>query len=259
VHPVPAGGAARSRRWGPAAVALVASVVVVDLLLLGGNVAHYASNDPGETVTRFGGPSWNGDLDGSFVEIVGHAQVVATAVVLLVVALFRRAAVHAAWALAFTGLFLDDFLQGHERLGSLLAVAWSLPAVGGLRAQDLGEVLAWGAEAVVLGLVVAVATAFSSPRGRRDSLVLLGCMVVIAIFGVGVDQAHIVLEPHLPHLAVIGVTLTETTGELGGMSLALLAAARMLTPSTAEPARTAEPHGTADPAGREDQGAAGAI
>ena len=239
--------------------------MVVDLLLLGGNVAHYASNDPGESATRFGGPTWNGDADGSFVEILGHVQVVATAVVLLVAALFRRSAVHAAWALAFTGILLDDFLQGHGRLGRALSVAWSLPEVGGLRAQDLGEVLIWGAEAVVLGSIVVVATALSSPRGRRDSLVLLGCTVVIAIFGVGVDQAHIVLEPHLPHLAVIGVTLTETTGELGGMSLALLAAARMLTPSTAEPAgaaepaRTAEPDGTAEPAGREDQGAAGAI
>jgi len=59
-------------------------------------------------------------------------------------------------------------------------------------------------------------------------------MVVIAIFGVGVDQVHIVLEPHIPHLAAIAVTLTETAGELGGMSLALLAAAGMLT----APART---------------------
>jgi len=228
----------RRRRWllglSPVTVALVAAVVLVDFLLLAGNVAYYSSNDPGEAPSRFGAPSWNGDLDGSFVEILGHAQVVAAVVVLLVAAVYRRGPVYATWALAFAGLFLDDFLQLHETWGARLAVAWELPTVFGLRAQDFGELLVWAGEALVLGLIVVIATILSSASGRRHSAVLLGCMVVIAVFGVGVDQVHIVLESRIPHLAAIAVTLTETAGELGGMSLALLAAAGMLT----APART---------------------
>ena len=221
----------QSLRPSPGAVALLAAVVAVDVLLLAGNVAHYAANDPGEAPTRFGAPSWNGDLDGSFVEIMGHAQIVAAVVVLLMAAVARRGLVYAAWAVAFAGLFLDDFLQLHEAWGARLSVAWELPTVLGLRAQDLGELLVWAGEAAVLGMIVVVATVFSSASGRRHSAVLLGCMVVIAVFGVGVDQAHIVLEPHISHLAAIAVTLIETAGELGGMSLALLAAVHMLTAS----------------------------
>lgn len=202
-------------------------VVIVDVLLLVGNVVYYATNDPGEPVTRFGDPDWNGALDGSFVEIIGHVQVIATVVVLLVVAVVRRGLVHAAWALAFAGLFLDDFLQVHERLGSALAGSWGLPAVAGLRSVDVGEIVVWAGEAVLLGLVVVIATMGSDGTGRRDSLVLLGCMVVIAVFGVGVDQVHSVLEPHVSHVVGLAVTLTETAGELLGMSLALLAAASM--------------------------------
>ena len=227
----------------PGAIALVAAVVVVDVLLIAGNVAHYAANDPTEAPTRFGAPSWNGDLDGSSIEIMGHAQVVVAVVVLLVAAISRRGPVYAAWAAAFAGLFLDDFLQLHETWGARLSVAWELPTVLGLRAQDLGELIVWAGEAVVLGLIVVVATVFSSARGRRDSAVLFGCMVIIAVFGVGVDQAHIVLEPHISHLAAIAVTLTETAGELGGMSLALLAAARMLT-GPATPSTDPRPDGT---------------
>ena len=203
-------------------------MLIVDLLLLVGNVAYHATNDPGEPVTRFGDPRWRGDLDGSYAEILGHAQIVVAVVVLLVVAVFRRTLVHAAWALAFAGLFLDDFLQVHERLGAALAGRWGLPEVAGLRSADLGELLVWAGEALVLGLVVVVATVLSDARGRRDSLVLFGCMVVIAVFGVGVDQLHSVLEPHVAHVVSLALTLTETAGELLGMTLALFAAAAMV-------------------------------
>lgn len=172
-----------------------------------------------------------------FAEILGHAQIVVAVVVLLVVAVFRRTLVHAAWALALTGLFLDDFLQVHERLGAVLAARWGLPAVAGLRSVDLGEVLVWAGEALVLGVVVVVATVLSDGRGRRDSLVLFGCTVVIAVFGVGVDQAHIALEPHVPHVVAVALSLTETAGELLGMSLALFAVAAMVATTTPRRAR----------------------
>ena len=214
-------------------------MLIVDVLLLVGNVAHHATNDPGEPLTRFQDPRWRGDLDESFAEILGHAQIVVAVVVLLVVAVFRRTLVHAAWALAFAGLFLDDFLQVHERLGAVLAARWGLPAVAGLRSVDLGEVLVWAGEALVLGVVVVVATVLSDGRGRRDSLVLFGCMVVIAVFGVGVDQLHSVVEPHVAHVVAVGLSLTETAGELLGMSLVLFAAAAMV--AATAPRRTPEP------------------
>ncbi|WP_460511667.1 hypothetical protein [Frigoribacterium salinisoli] len=211
----------------------------MDVLLLVGNVAYHASNDPGEPVTRFGDPRWRGDLDGSYAEIVGHAQIVVAVVVLLVVAVVRRTLVHAAWALAFAGLFLDDFLQVHERLGAALAAGWGLPAIAGLRSTDLGELLVWAGEALALGLVVVVATVRSEARDRRDSLVLFGCTVVIAVFGVAIDQVHSVLEPHVAHVVAVALTLTETAGELLGMSLALFAAAAMV--AVTAPRRAPEP------------------
>ena len=51
-----------------------------------------------------------------------------------------RATVFVGWTLLFAFLLLDDALELHERFGAIVAVAWNLPAIFGLRPADLGEI-----------------------------------------------------------------------------------------------------------------------
>ena len=203
------------------------ALVLLDLLLLAANLAHLTADQPGEPVTIFSGPVWNGDLDGSFLELFGHLQLIGAAVVLAFLTVVRRSFLHAAWALALLVVVVDDFAQVHELQGGLLGARLGLPAVLGLRPQDLGELIVWGVEGVVVGVVLVVATVLATRQQRRESVVLLGCIVVLAVFGVGVDQAHIIIEPHVPPLVATAITLLETAGELGAMTLVVLVVHRM--------------------------------
>ncbi|MCK7497594.1 MAG: hypothetical protein MZW92_47545 [Comamonadaceae bacterium] len=58
--------------------------------------------------------------------------------------------VYAAWAALFAYIVADDSLELHERGGEWLSMAAALPAFGGLRPQDLGELLVLGTAGVVL-------------------------------------------------------------------------------------------------------------
>ena len=222
-----AGGVALALTPRQQVLAFTVIVASIDLLLLMGNVAHFASNAPGEAVNRFSRSIWDGDLDGSFVEIFGHMQILAGVVLLSFLFVARRAPVYGAWALVLLMLGTDDFVRIHEKIGAILVRDLDLPAVDGLRSQDLGELLVWAGEAVIPGILVIIATMAAGRAARRDSIVLIGCTLILAVFAVGLDQVHIIIEPHVSSAVATVLTLAETAGELGSMSLLVLVIHRM--------------------------------
>lgn len=196
--------------------------VSIDALLLLGNVVHLMRNDPDEPSTLFSAVEWNGDLDGSYIEIVGHAQLFAGAVMLLFVSVIRRSASYGAWAATLVVLIADDIFQIHERYGASLVARFDLPALIGLRPQDLGELIVWAVLGLVLGLFLVITYILAAPADRRHSRILFGCVCVLAVFAVVIDLLHIIVEPHVPHVVALGLTLTETGGELMVMTLIVL-------------------------------------
>ena len=62
-----------------------------------------------------------------------------------------------AWSGFFGFLMLDDALQLHERIGLWLGRRLGLPAVGGLRPDDFGEILVAGTVGASLLLVLVLA------------------------------------------------------------------------------------------------------
>ncbi|WP_424932195.1 hypothetical protein [Amaricoccus macauensis] len=115
----------------------------------------------------------------------------AIALCFVISATLRRSAVLFALALLFGFIWFDDTMLYHERVGKLLASGLDLPAVSGLRPQDLGELLAWLVAAMML-FPVFLRAWFKRQTGEAALLVILGlCMAALAFFGIVVDMIHV--------------------------------------------------------------------
>lgn len=222
--------------WERGLLALV--LLVLDGIYLLGNVIHLGSNDPDERRTYFSVPQWDGNYDGSYIEVFGHTQLLAGAIVLAVLAVTRRSYTFSAWTVVLVTLVVDDFFQLHERWGATLVQHLDLPAVAGLRPQDLGELLVWGGLGCVLGGALLIVYIAGPGSERPDSRVLFGWLCLLALFAVVIDQLHVIVEPHVPHWVALALTLTETAGELVGMTLIVLAICRI---ALRRPLTAAEP------------------
>ena len=119
------------------------------------------------------------------------------------------------WSLLFLYLLLDDSLQLHERLGSIVASRMGYAPGFQLRAQDFGELTVVGS----VGLLFASLLALTWWRGdrefrtvSRDLALLVG---VVVLFGVGVDMLHSMAGS--PALTA-ALALLEDGGEMVSMS-----------------------------------------
>lgn len=215
----------RRRQFLIAAVTLL----LLDALFLAANLVHwltYGYELPGDFAIYFSGIEWNGE-DGSHVEIFGHMQLFAGAVMLGFLEASRRSRVYAAWMVALLVLVADDFFMIHERVGLFLVDAMSISPIGGLRPVDIGELIVWGALGVIVGTSLILTTVRASGVDRRNSIVLFFWVGVLAVFAVVLDQLHFLIAPHVHPLVDSGLTFVETTGELVGMTLIVLAILRM--------------------------------
>jgi len=132
------------------------------------------------------------------------------AVYLLVLAWRRFASpVAAMWAGALAYLAIDDALGVHESLGTAAVEGLGLRAIGPLRAQDLGELVAY----VGIGVIAIGALAAAERRDRADfPTILTSVMVPLAacfvFFAVVMDTVGGSLLPSVLEIAV------EDGGEL---------------------------------------------
>lgn len=132
-------------------------------------------------------------------------------------------------------LLLDDSLQLHERLGSMVASRMGYAPAFHLRAQDFGELTVVGS----VGLLFAGLLALTWWRGdrefrrvSRDLALLVG---VVVLFGVGVDMLHSMAGS--PALTA-ALALVEDGGEMVSMSFVCWYAYRVfLRESSSAPAR----------------------
>lgn len=128
--------------------------------------------------------------DGGHGEVLQYAKLLWAGVGALWFAHRTREPVCAVLAVLLLVLLLDDGAMLHERAGEWLAVALSLPAVAGLRPQDLGEVLFLATWAGPLFVAGALAYGRSGPDARAFVLPAVGAIALLAGFGVGVDLVH---------------------------------------------------------------------
>ena len=161
----------------------------------------------------FSSESWSIQQDNSYPELYGYAKELAAAVLLVVLAVVTRESVHAAWALVFVVVLLDDALLLHERVGEWTAATLAFPdEVLGVRGRDLGELIGWGLMAAVPLVAVVVAHRRAGTGARALSRALVVLIAALVFFAVVVDQLHVALYEEGQRAGVLGVA--EDGGEL---------------------------------------------
>lgn len=165
-------------RWGLwAALALFCG----DMLFVG--VYSIANNES----TRAVPPMWRLDLDGGFAEIYQYFKFALAGGGCLWLAWRWRQWMLAAWGGLFLALTLDDAMQGHERIGLMLAGWGWVGDWGPLGANHVGELMGF---AVLEGpwlLLIAVGWCFAPRPATRLSLWLVPALGALVAAGMVID------------------------------------------------------------------------
>ena len=196
---------------------LLALLLLIDLAFVPPHVAfmthHLAS------------PLWSISEDGGYGEIFQYLKEFGVAAMLLAIAIRQARMIHLAWAALFVYFLLDDALQIHEVFGARLVALFQLQPMGGLKAQDLGELgVSAGFGALLFGFIGACYL-FADAAARRISRHLFALVMLLCLFGVVVDMLHSAIPSPIGR-AVWG--LIEDGGEMVAMSLIVWYVFRLL-------------------------------
>ena len=193
--------------------ALIGAVRLFLLLLLCGDVVYLALHAGHLTVPALRGDHFSLETDRGLAEFYQYMKQLWLALCLAIASVRRRHLVLTVWSGFFAFLMLDDALQLHERTGDSLGPRLGLPAAGGLRPEDFGELLF----AVTIGVSLSAMLAIAWWRDRattwalsRDLLVLTA---VLAFCGVAVDTLHTIAFFRVPQIAD-PLAFLEDGGEL---------------------------------------------
>ena len=107
----------------------------------------------------------------------------------------------ASWAALYVAYLCDDSMSIHENFGLLLSQTVNLPALFGMRPQDLGEIMVYGSWGATLMCLVAIAHWLSGPDARRFSRGLFGLVVLLVAAGAGLDTLQGLSHATLLHAA----------------------------------------------------------
>ena len=133
-------------------------------------------------------------IDRSYPEMLNYAQTTMCTLLLLATFARTRQPLFLSFALIFIAIGLDDAFSYHERFGTVLTQQFSLPAIGGLRAQDSGELLAWIIGAVILAPTLLLTLRRADPPATATAFVLAACLAGLVFCGVGLDMLHILIN-----------------------------------------------------------------
>ena len=217
---VPIGGQDwRLERW---VIGVLLGAAVLGILLLGANLYHFVVDEPHEpTHPVFSSRWWNGDRDRSAIELFSNLQLLAAAAVLVLVFRRTRTGVYAAWAVLLAVVVADDLFTLHETVARAIWTRIDLPPVLGLPPGPLAELMVWAVLVPALGAMLLLAHRKAPAAARRDSWLLLILAAALALFVVGVDAVHVIVEPAIPPLVDSALNLLETAGELFAMTAIL--------------------------------------
>jgi hypothetical protein len=161
------------------------------------------------------------DEDGSYAELFNYAQVGACAFLLGRCFRLTGERMYIGWALVFLFIVLDDSLMLHERFGEILTSNFVLPVLPGLRGQDTGELIVWGAMSVLLlpPLIYGLRAKTRESAGFAALFAII--FAALVFFAVGVDMLSIAVG-HWSRYADELLAIVEDGGEIVVMAVAFV-------------------------------------
>ncbi|MGI0484830.1 hypothetical protein ACN4EK_05275 [Pantanalinema rosaneae CENA516] len=192
-------------------VPLLALDLAFILLHIAARMTHVVPNEPQFLITQ----------DGGYAEQFQYVKLLLIVLGLGLLAIRQRSRIFFTWTGIFLYILLDDALELHERLGFLLEAAWQLPAIGGLRGQDLGELLVFASVGIIslISLVWSYRTE-RQPATRRTSVYLFVLLLLFAVFGGVVDMVHMAVSAIASPLWLQRLfTILEDGGEMVMVSI----------------------------------------
>jgi hypothetical protein len=209
------------------AYALLALLLALDLAFVFFHVRLAASSS-----------LWNLEVDNSYPEKSQHLKWLGASLLLVALAVRRRAMIYLAWVAIFFYFLVDDAASIHERWGGRLAAELQLDHIQRiyiarfpgmfLRSQDFGEMTV----ALIVAAAIAVILVLSWParnaaRERTVTKLLIAWLGLFAFFAVGVDMVHVMAMP-VSAPATYMLALVEDGGEMicasllvGGLAMEL--------------------------------------
>ncbi len=218
-----------------AAAALLRTVRLFLLLLLGGDLVYMALHVGHLTLPALSGAHYSLETDRGLAEYYQYMKQLWLASCLAIAFLNRRHLVLLAWAGFFGFLLIDDALQVHERVGFWLGRRLGLPGVGGLRPDDFGELLVAATAGASLLALLAIAWWRDRESTWRLSRELLILTAALAFCGVAIDAVHTIAFFRAPAIAD-PLAFLEDGGELLVISMLTAHALDLAARGTGEPA-----------------------
>jgi hypothetical protein len=161
------------------------------------------------------------DHDQGYAEVYQFGKELAISVTLLIIGIKKRQFLYMNWAVLFFYLFLDDAFSFHEIGGIWLSDYFAFEAQFHLRPVDFGELLISASSGLVLLSLIGIATLKAEFNHKLISFSFFLLLIVLVIFGVGVDMLHIIADNVFEHRRGVGAIfgIIEDGGEMVVMSI----------------------------------------
>jgi hypothetical protein len=217
-HAGPIVAAGRQLRADHIALAVLAALVALDLLFIGIHTWRGIVKEGGADPGVFADPRFSLLRDRGYAEIFDYLKFACVAAVLARLWQQHRQPIYLALALVFLAALADDLFQIHELGGRWLLVEVGRDTPLGIHVRDVGEIATWALLGAVAVAGLRLAWLASRPADNRVGLLFIGCLVLLALFGIGVDLLH-ALAPSRRLDGLFGIV--EDGGEMLVLSLAV--------------------------------------
>lgn len=208
------------RRLGRVGWLLVAAMLLLDALAIGGNLIYLTVDEPGREPHHpvFSDTVWNGDIDWSWMERVGWIQLLGAVAGLVLLRRRDGDGVYLVLAAVVLWVVLDDAARLHE-LGGNVFLRLGVEPVGPVGAQQLGELAVWAVAGsiTVVALWITYRRAGATARHRTQALIV--ALAVLVGFALVVDTIDSSITPYVNSWVQTGMALAENGGELVSMTV----------------------------------------
>lgn len=157
------------------------------------------------------------DFDRGYAEFFQYLKMTYALLLIALVSIETRSWILSVWMIPFAYLLSDDAMQIHERGGEYLAQLLSLQPGLGVRAVDFGEIAVSGIAGLIILPLLGMAYWKANAGERWIFHRLIGLIVLLALFGIVIDLAHVAAHSLLGGFDWIAVI--EDGGEMVAATL----------------------------------------